>query len=265
MLDIMKELFYRFCRWALPLLGVQAFISCDNVINSPDMYGTMVAEYGVPVMEFHVKGKVVNSLTDKPVKGIAVTSEHRVDTVFTSTDGSFEYESAAFPDEKVKLKFSDVDKEENDLYLNKEVEVLLKKTQNGTGAWDYGLYVADDVVIKLDEEFVCEYGTPVVSFSVKGRVVDQNSSPLENIEVSMGPYSHKVHTEEDGSFTYSGDMDGVSLDDVTLELKDVDGEENGGLFKDSQESVVLKKTSDGDGDWNFGTYSAENVEIVMKK
>ena len=51
----MKDLFFRFCRWALPFFGVSAVVSCDNVFNTPDMYGTQVAEYGVPVMEYVVK------------------------------------------------------------------------------------------------------------------------------------------------------------------------------------------------------------------
>ena len=37
----MKELFLRFCRWALPLLGITGVVSCE--ISPPVMYGTVTA------------------------------------------------------------------------------------------------------------------------------------------------------------------------------------------------------------------------------
>ena len=59
----MKELILRFCHWALALLGLGAANGC----NGP----RVVCEYGVPTMEYRVSGKVIDSLTDNPIKGIA--------------------------------------------------------------------------------------------------------------------------------------------------------------------------------------------------
>lgn len=125
----MRDLFLRFCRWALPLLGISGVISCDNVIQSPDMYGCPpVPEYGVPVMEFRMKGKVVDSQSEQPIKGIAatrineLTSQESVDTVWTAENG-----------------------------------------------WFTGIYISDDVLVKLDTEpeVTPEYGFPYSEYSAK--------------------------------------------------------------------------------------------------
>ena len=119
----MKDLFFRFCRWALPFFGVSAVVSCDNVFNTPDMYGTQVAEYGVPIMEYVVKGKVTDAETGAPVKGIEVVPEEANVLVYTSENGEFACEGATFPDGKVTITFKDIDGEENGVYATKEIEV----------------------------------------------------------------------------------------------------------------------------------------------
>ena len=92
----MRDLFLRFCRWALPLLGISGVISCDNVIQSPDMYGCPPApEYGVPVMEFRMKGKVVDSQSEQPINGEFICQGEDVTS------------------ESMILKFTDVDGQEN--------------------------------------------------------------------------------------------------------------------------------------------------------
>lgn len=152
----MRDLILRFCRWALPLLGVSAAISCDNVIQAPDMYGCPpVAEYGVPVMEFRISGKAVDAQTGEPVKGIAVTYitedkyEHP-DTTWTSDNGEFMIRQNSFPSDKMTLKFTDVDGAENGEYSVKEVEVTLDQKEESQDGWMVGIYAADDVQVKLD-------------------------------------------------------------------------------------------------------------------
>ena len=97
-------------------------------------------------MEFKVTGKVTNSETETPVKGIAVTYiQHneweRPDTVWTDEDGRFLYESHDFPSDSLKFKFTDVDGEENGgEFETKEVTVPLTQTVPGNGNWDNGDY-----------------------------------------------------------------------------------------------------------------------------
>ena len=66
----MRDLFLRFCRWALPLLGITGVVSCE--IFAPVMYGSPPVEYGVPTMDYRVTGTVTDSQTGEPVKGIKV-------------------------------------------------------------------------------------------------------------------------------------------------------------------------------------------------
>ena len=177
----MKNLILRICRWLLPFFGVSAVISCDNVINSPDMYGCPPVEYGTPTMEFRVTGKITDSATGDPIKGIAVTCDEDWEDpeVITSETGEFVYESIAFPEETVKLKFVDTDHQVDGSYFPSELEVKLKKIENGAGTWDYGLYIAEDVMVNLvDDSVAPEYGVPVVDFSVKSRVIDADRGKL---------------------------------------------------------------------------------------
>ena len=154
----MKDLFLRFCRWALPLLGVAAVTSCEIV--APAMYGSPPSGY---------------------------------------------------------------------------------------------------------DDMVCMYGTPVVEFSVKGKVVDSEGNPIPGIEISHDYSGHKVYTLEDGSFDYTSEDNGFEMETVTLEFTDIDGEENGGDFQSQEVPVPVQQTEPGDGAWNNGKFEAENVEIVLAK
>jgi putative lipoprotein (rSAM/lipoprotein system) len=263
----MKDIFLSFCRWLLPFFGVSAVISCDNVINEPDMYGCPVPEYGTPVMEFRVKGKVTNYDTGEPVKGIAVSTDDDWEDplVVTSDNGEFVYESTGFPKEIIKMKFTDVDFDEDGAYMPKEFMVALKKASEGSGAWDEGFYIAEDVVVKMYEDMPAEYGTPIVEFSVKGRVVDADSNPIPNIEVSWGNMYGKTVTAEDGTFEYRNEEIGFEMNDVTLTFTDVDGEENGGDFETEEVQVPLTQTDPGDGNWDCGEYAAEDVVVVLDR
>ena len=153
----MRNLFLRFCRWALPLLGVSGVISCDNVIIGPDMYGCPPVEYGVPIMEFRMKGKVVDSKTEQPIKGIAVTRINEVtpyqsaDTVWTSDDGEFICQGEDFPNDSMILKFTDVDGVDNmGEFQQQEVKVMLTRMEGSEDGWFEGIYTSDDVLVKLD-------------------------------------------------------------------------------------------------------------------
>ena len=170
----MRDLFLRFCRWALPFLGISGVVSCDNMSKPAPMYGVPVPEYGAPVMEFRVSGTVTDSMTGKPVKGIKVQAEsgyERPDHVVTSETGQFVYKDSAYPDDTITLEFTDIDSFEDGAYMPRTVEVRLEKKQDGDGIWHEGLYVAEGLFVSLDEEdqVLPEYGCPVAEFSIKGK------------------------------------------------------------------------------------------------
>lgn len=152
----MRKMILRFCRWALPLLGVSASISCDNIIQTPDMYGCPPApEYGAPVMEFRISGKAEDAKTGEPVKGIAVThiSTDRYespDTVWTADNGEFTIRRSSFPSDRMTVKFTDVDGTENGEYALETVDVTLVRKEEDQDGWMVGIYAADDLQVKLD-------------------------------------------------------------------------------------------------------------------
>lgn len=261
----MRDLFLRFCRWALPLLGITGVVSCE--IFAPVMYGSPPVEYGVPTMDYRVTGTVTDSQTGEPVKGIKIQSESldAPDPVITSETGEFVYEDRWYPHKKITLEFTDLDPFEDGAYMPKTVEVELKKIKDGDGHWYDGMYVAEGLLVKLDEEDVAvtEYGCPVVEFSVKGRVVDAESNPIQNIEISHPETGYYTRTAEDGSFKYEGGLTGFELSEVTIIAQDTDGDENGGDFQTKEVSIPVQQTDPGDGSWNNGKFEAENVEIVL--
>ncbi len=256
----MKNIFLRFSRWVLTALGITAVGSCERF--------EPVAEYGCPTMKFRVSGKIVNAETGDLVKGIAVSCDEDWEDpeVITSDNGEFVYESYGYPADKLMMKFKDADDEANGYYISKEMQVKLKKVEEGEGTWDFGLYVSDDLQVKMTEDFPVMYGTPMVEFSVKGRVVDADSKPIPNIEVTWAGNTYgKAVTAEDGTFHYKNEDIGFEMTDVVLTFTDVDGQENGGDFVSEEVQVPLTQTDPGDGNWDCGEYSATDVEVVLDR
>lgn len=151
----MKQLFLKLCRWILPLLGISGVVGCDSPFNPVDMYGCPPLEYGTPVMDFRVSGKVTDSATDEPIKGIAVThpeSFNAPDTVWTAADGTFSFTGNGFPSDKVRLKFTDVDDDENGgLHMPQEADFELQQAEKGDGSWNSGFFTADNVKVTLEK------------------------------------------------------------------------------------------------------------------
>lgn len=115
------------------------------------------------------------------------------------------------------------------------------------------------------EDMLVMYGTPVVEFSVKGKVVDPDGNPIQGIEISHDYSSRKVYTSEDGSFDYTSEDIGFEMETVTLAFTDIDGEDNGGDFQSQEVSVPVQQTEPSDGGWNNGKFEADGVEIIMTK
>lgn len=107
------------------------------------------------------------------------------------------------------------------------------------------------------------YGTPYTEYvsrvQVNGRVSDENNNPIEGIQIE-GAVSGTL-SGSDGSFTLSG----RSNHEETVELlfKDVDGEANGGKFKDKTIEVQLKYYNDMSHGM-LDTYAADDVEVKLE-
>ena len=124
-----------------------------------------------------------------------------------------------------------------------------------------------------------EYGSPYATYEIKGKVVNEKGSSISDIQVII-PAPEDTHNKED-QFIYrdtlltdsSGEFNkrievGSFGEDITFKIatKDIDGEANGGVFKDTLTEVAFKKEDlkEGDGNWNAGNARKE-VTITMGK
>ena len=150
----MKDLILHICRWLLPLFGVSAMASCQKEKPTDDL----PCEYGTPVMEYRISGKVTDSETGTPVKGIEVTyisvntKQEAADNVLTSENGEFVCSGEDFPSKSAILKFSDIDGSDNSgEFQTKEVKITLVKKNGTEDGWFDGIYAAENVTVKLEK------------------------------------------------------------------------------------------------------------------
>lgn len=118
---------------------------------------------------------------------------------------------------------------------------------------------------------MCEYGSPSVSYQVKGKVTTATGVPIEGIQVivrdpyagflkELEPYSYSqgadtVFTNDKGEFT-GHKAESSSIYDQKVFFHDIDGDANGGTFEsDSVEmkKMDIKQVQEG-GSWYSGGF-----------
>ena len=140
----------------------------------------------------------------------------------------------------------------------------------------YGCSSSDDP----DDRMICMYGTPYADYQFMGKVTDESNSPVKDIKVSL----KHVYRMDDGKIeTYGVDStqtDGLGKyaiecrkfpGESTLKLivEDLDGEANGGAFKNDTIDIDFDKAKkvkepDEDDYWSDGTF-AITQDIKLKK
>lgn len=100
------------------------------------------------------------------------------------------------------------------------------------------------------DEPVCEYGTPVATYQIKGRVTDMDNNPIENITVEMNYADTK--TGADGTYEIMSESF-PHTEEFEMFFKDEDGDTNGS-YVDTTVNVSFKDLpyTGGDGHWNSG-------------
>lgn len=85
---------------------------------------------------------------------------------------------------------------------------------------------------------------PAESIMVNGLIVDENEKPINHIKVTMewdSPYSPMVvYSSPKGIFT--ADLEFIELTypiTVSVEISDIDGKENGGLFQTRNDEFTI--------------------------
>lgn len=121
-----------------------------------------------------------------------------------------------------------------------------------------------------------EYGTPHADYKYMGTIVDEEGNPIKGIEAKLVGYNAltssnevaKFSTDENGKFEseyYSEMVASVSM----LEIKDVDGEENGGEFLSETipvSQMQSTKVAEGESKWHMGSFDRSvTVKLSIKE
>lgn len=78
---------------------------------------------------------------------------------------------------------------------------------------------------------------------ISGTVVTEDRTPIEHIQVTLVWHDMRktemVFTSSDGRFNTPAYLSDDGETEVTITLKDIDGEENGGIFEESVENITI--------------------------
>ena len=116
---------------------------------------------------------------------------------------------------------------------------------------------------------MAEYGTPTVDYEFKVHVTDQDTKPVEGLQVDlpMSRGDEKELTDAQGKAELDGSYTGFHRDhQVILEVKDIDGDKNG-VVADQQVTVEVKESdfvSKGSKRWNNGKVKKE-IKIQVER
>lgn len=146
----------KFFKHILTLLGFStAAITQFACAYGPKPDDYLPCEYGTPVMDFEVSGKVVNQ-NSSPIAGIKVScsinTEPGVSSVLTAEDGTFLISGTGIGISP-ELEFKDIDGADNGgEFADKTETIKADRVEDGDGKWYLGKYEAKGVVIEMEEK-----------------------------------------------------------------------------------------------------------------
>ena len=115
---------------------------------------------------------------------------------------------------------------------------------------------------------VVEYGSPFMEYRIKGQVVSSNSGdPIKGIAVTYINEATKQESKDTVWTTSNGEFECHGTDfpteSIILKFTDVDGVENIAEFDSKSVRMALKKVEDGDGRWNMGVFTTDDLNITL--
>lgn len=131
--------------------------------------------YGTPSADFIIRGKVTDVNTNQPIPKIRIVvpflhSADYGDTVYTNLNGEYVVKQNDFPifSEPRRVLASDVDGEENGLYLSDTLEFSFTKNdriKRGSGSWYEGTFEKKNQNFSLKKvEAIPMYGVMPAKF-----------------------------------------------------------------------------------------------------
>ena len=115
---------------------------------------------------------------------------------------------------------------------------------------------------------VAEYGSPFMEYRIKGLVVSSvNEHPIKGIAVTYINETTQIESKDTVWTTSNGEFEchgtDVPTESIILKFTDVDGEENIDEFDSAMVRMALKKVEDGDGRWNMGVFTTDDISIKL--
>lgn len=106
----------------------------------------------------------------------------------------------------------------------------------------------------------CEYAAPYATYILDGHVISADEKqPINGIQVLLS-YRDTVTDASGAWMLYQ--RGSWCFDACSLDVHDIDGDNNGGKFKDKRIPLSLTKVVKGDG-WDYGTYVQQNIVIEL--
>lgn len=211
-----------------------------------------------------VSGRVTDP-DNNPIVGIKVYYDENF-SVRTTREGRFSLVVVMEGEapNMLTIHFKDVDGDENGgWFADNKVEVAFTPEE-----YDERSFTAEEVLMMLEPEMtMAEYGTPYVTFSVKGRVTDPIGAPIKGIAVSIGDETRTL-TDAEGNYTIDkqpASLMNPNYEDVSICFRDIDGLANGEFI---DQEVVVDFVANPDykeeSGWHEGHYEApEAVDVTL--
>ncbi len=111
-----------------------------------------------------------------------------------------------------------------------------------------------------------EYGVPSGTVHASGRVLDNEGTPVQGIQVSV-EFALPDTTDAQGNWaidqnsTYIPCSDGQT--DCLVEAEDIDGPDNGGTYPTASVVLELEQTEPGSSTFDLGTWEQHGLDIVL--
>jgi putative lipoprotein (rSAM/lipoprotein system) len=112
-------------------------------------------------------------------------------------------------------------------------------------------------------EQTTEYGQPYATYHLDGQVVTaKEKQPITGIEIRFEPVGDTL-TNANGVWQLTGEYSRWCFDACSLDVLDVDGDQNGGKFKNKRVPLTLTKTAEGNCHWYCGNYEQHDIQIEL--
>lgn len=235
-------------------------------------------EYGTPYADYEIKGKVVDN-QGYPIANIQIEISDSIpesgwmqkDTLYTDSDGKFQWKRGDFPGSTFQLISRDIDEEDNGGQFVTKTSFVSFRNANfkGGGTWYEGA-ASLETEITLDR-YVDTHKAPHAFYTIHGQVTNDEGHPMGAIVISTTPSllpnipgnasKYLAITNRQGMYSFTCDLE--AIEEYTIETSPLEGYGNSYEMKSEIINFAEIELSGGKG-MLIGKGSKE-VNFTLKK